>query len=343
MTSPRIVSTATASPPNRYPQEELLAMAGYQDPLRRGFFLNSGVAHRHMSFERDFKGQETFDEMNARARKFAVELGARAISGCLSGCGVVPGDLDFLATATCTVSLCPQLDTYFIRELGLRPQIQRVHVGDTGCASAMVALQAAYNHVKAFPGHKAAVACTEICSATYYRDESLVAAVGEAIFGDGAAAICLLDSGPGFEILDHRSLIRTEHQELTGFDFPEGRRRLILSKRLPKIGSLVLAEWVRDLLAAHALVREDIRFWILHSAGQRVLDYAQQDLGLTDDDLAISRSVLRDYGNMSSPTVLFALDRLMTSGQPRNGDLAVIAALGAGFAAEGALLRWAGN
>jgi len=94
------------------------------------------------------------------------------------------------------------------------------------------------------------------------------------------------------------------------------------------------------MLAAHDLKHRDIRFWILHSAGRKVLDNAQTLLGLSDEDMAFSRSVLRDYGNMSSATVLFVLERVIQSGLPRDGDLAVMAALGPGFAAEGALLQW---
>jgi len=337
---PTIFSAAIAVPSNRYLQEDLLAMAGYHDELRRSFFLNSGIASRNLSFDPGFRGLETIDEMNGRAQRSAISLGTDAIARALACGGLAPRDLDFLATSTCTVSLCPQLDTHFIRTLEMRPGIQRVHVGDTGCASALVAVQAAHNYLKAFPGRKAAVACAEICSAAYYRDGSPEAAVGEAIFSDGAAAICLSDAGAGFEILEHRSLIRTEHQELMGFDFPGGKRRLVLSRMVAKVGPAVLTEWVHDLLAAHNLQKEDVRFWILHSAGRRILDNAQVGLGLTDDDLSFSRGVLHDYGNMSSATVLFVLERVMTSGLPRPGDLAVLAALGPGFATEGALLRW---
>ena len=315
-------------------------MSGYHDEVRRSFFLNSGIASRNLSFGRDFQANETVVEMNDRARRSAVSIGSEAISRCLESGGGVPKDLDFLATSTCTLSLCPQLDTYFIRELQMRSNIQRAHIGDSGCASALVAVQAAYNHIKAFPGHKAAVACSEICSSTYYRDGSIEAAVGEAIFSDGAAAVMLGESGPGFEIVEHRSLIRPEHQALMGFAFPEGKRKLVLSRDVTKVGPAMLAEWVRDLLETHGLRKEDVRFWPLHSAGRRILDNAQQLMGLSDEDLSYSRGVLHDYGNMSSATVLFVLERVMRCGNPREGDVAVLAALGPGFAVEGALLRW---
>jgi alkylresorcinol/alkylpyrone synthase len=102
----------------------------------------------------------------------------------------------------------------------------------------------------------------------------------------------------------------------------------------------MLHELVEAMLEEHGLAKQDIRFWILHSAGRKVLDNARQYLGLSEDEFCWSRSVLRDYGNMSSATVLFVLEKVMSSGLPKPGDLAVMAALGPGFAAEGALLRW---
>ena len=340
--TPRIIALATAVPQNRYAQEELLRMAGH-DRARALFFLNSGIEHRHLYFEPGFRGDETIDEMNLRARRGATEIGGQAILKCLERAGATPLEVDFLATTTCTVSLCPQLDTRFIRDLNLPSSIRRVHVGDTGCASTMVALQAAWNHLQAYPGHRAVVAAVEICSAAYYRDGSTEAVIGEAIFADGAGAMYLSgsSSAAGFDVLAHKTLIRSEHIDLMGFDFPGGRRRLVLSKDVRQTAAGMLKELVEDLLQAHQLRTSDVRFWILHSAGRRVLENAQAGLGLGDEDLAFSREVLRDYGNMSSATVLFVLDKVVASGLPRPGDLAVMAALGPGFAAEGALLRWA--
>jgi alkylresorcinol/alkylpyrone synthase len=223
----------------------------------------------------------------------------------------------------------------------MSPFTQRAHIGDTGCAAAMVAVQAAWNHLRAFPDHRAVAASVEICSAALYRDGTAEAALGEAIFADGSGAVCLTCEGAGFEILGHKTVIRSEHIGLTGFEFPGGARRLVLSKDLPAVGAEVLADLAGALLQEHGLKQSDIRFWIVHSAGRKVLDRAQRRLGLDEQDLHFSREVFRKYGNMSSATVLFVLEEVMTSGRPQPGDLALMAAMGAGFAAEGALLRWA--
>ncbi|MFN3476901.1 MAG: type III polyketide synthase [Candidatus Methylomirabilales bacterium] len=340
MATPRIVGVATAVPPNRFSQEELLRLAGYDDPFRRSFFLNSGIRFRHLYLDRGFVPHESVDELNRRARKGALELGGEAIVKCLTKVGAASQEIEFLATTTCTVSLCPQLDTLFIKTLKLKPTVQRVHVGDTGCASALVALQAACNHLQAYPAHQAVVLSVEICSAAYFRDGTPEAAVGEALFADGAAALYLATSGEGVEVVSHRTLMKSEYLELMGFDFPGGRRRLVLSKDIREVGASMLKELIEGILEAHHLKKEDIRFWILHSAGRRVLENVQALLDLTDEDLAFSRAILRDYGNMSSATVLFVLEQVMASKLPKPGDLGVMAALGPGFAAEGALLRW---
>ena len=125
-----------------------------------------------------------------------------------------------------------------------------------------------------------------------------------------------------------------------GFTFPGGRHRVLLSPDVRRIAPAMMEEVASGLLKDHGLTRDDVRFWVLHSAGRRVIERAQATLGLDDDDVSFSREVLRRYGNMSSATVLFVLDQVLRSGRPKAGDWGVMIALGPGFAAEGALLRW---
>jgi predicted naringenin-chalcone synthase len=223
MDVPRILSVATANPPNRFTQSEVLALAGYPDERRRGFFLNSGIEGRYLAIERGvFSPDETLDQLQARFRAASVDLGVRALTAALAQAGREPRDLDFLATTTCTGRLCPSLDTLLIRALGLRHDIQRVHVGDTGCASAMVALQQAHNHLRAFPDHLAAVVAVEVSSTSYYLDDDLETAVANAIFADGAGAMLLGHAASGPRVVATRTLLRPEYLDLMGFTFPAG-------------------------------------------------------------------------------------------------------------------------
>jgi predicted naringenin-chalcone synthase len=341
MPAPRIVAVATATPRWQYDQDTLLRMAGYADHQRAGFFTNSQIERRHLYFDpATFTPDESVDDLQERFGRGAVELGAKAVQRAAARAGWSLDQIDFIATTTCTGRLCPSLDARIIAQLGLASRIQRVHVGDTGCASAMVALQQASNHVRAFPAHRAVVVAVELCSAAYYLDDRLESAVAHAIFADGAGAIALAGAGDGPAIVEHRTLFRSEHLPAMGFEYPGGRPRVVLSKEVRRIGGDMMKEMADALLATHGLKKEDVRHFVLHSAGRRVIEQARRLMGLADDDVAASRRVLREFGNMSSATIVFVLDEVLRSGRPAPGDWALMIALGPGFAAEGALLRF---
>jgi alkylresorcinol/alkylpyrone synthase len=341
MPYPRVAAVATATPAQRFTQAELLRLAGYRDERRRGFFQASDIAGRHLYIDPErFRPDESVDELQGRFRRGALELAERAARSALTRAGWTAADLDFIATTTCTGRLTPSLDAHLVSRLGCRGDVQRVHVGDTGCAAAVVALQQAWNHLQAFPGHRALVLAVEICSAAYFLDERLESAVAHAIFADGAGAVALARDGEGPAVLAHRTLFRPEHLDAMGFEYPGGRPRVILSKVVRSFGAGLMAEMARALLDVQGLKRDDVRHWVLHSAGRRVLDRARALLELDEEALAASRTVLREYGNMSSATILFVLDHVLRTQSPVPGDWGVMVGLGPGFAAEGALLRW---
>jgi predicted naringenin-chalcone synthase len=332
---------ATASPPHRFSQADLLALAGYGDSQRRGFFERSDIESRFLCIDPTrFHPPESVDEMQARFSEGALTLGEAAARQGLARAGWSAPDLDFLVTTTCTGRLTPSLDAHLIARLGCRPDIQRAHIGDTGCASAMVALQQAWNHLRAFPTHRALVIAVEICSAVYYLDHRLESAVAHAIFADGAGAVALSLEGSGPAIVAHRTLFRSEHLDAMGFEYPGGRPRVVLSKDVRRIGPAMLKEMAQVLMDAQGLKREDIRHWVLHSAGRRVLERAAGLLGLGEAEMAHARAVLRTHGNMSSATILFVLQRTLQAGSPMPGEWGLMIGLGPGFAAEGALLCW---
>lgn len=338
---PRLAAVATATPSQRYTQADVLALAGYADSQRRGFFEHSEIETRFLYMDpRTFRPDESVDALLGRARRGALELSERAARGALARAGWAAAAVDFVATTTCTARLTPSLDAHLVGRLGCRPDVQRAHIGDTGCASAMVALQQAWNHLQAFPSHRALVVAVEICSAAYFHDDRLESAVAHAIFADGAGAVALSAGGDGPALLAHRTLFRPEHLDAMGFDYPGGRPRVILSKDVRRIGASMLTEMARALMDLQGLKREDIRHWVLHSAGRRVLERARVLLDLAEADMAPARQVLRRYGNMSSATILFVLEELLGAASPVPGDWGLMIGLGPGFAAEGALLQW---
>ena len=341
MLAPKIAAVATATPPWRYDQATVLRMSGYDDPRRMGFFRNSLIEARHLYVDpATFTPDESVDQLNDRWRRGAVEVGKDAVARAIEGAGWRREDVDFLATTTCTGRVCPSLDAQIINELGLKSTIQRVHVGDTGCASAMVAMQQVSNHLRAFPDHRAVMVAVEICSAAYFLDDRLESAVAHAIFADGAGAIAISRDGAGPEIVEHRTMFRSEHLGAMGFEYPGGRPRVVLSKDVRRIGAGMMKEMADALMADNGLKTEDIAHFVLHSAGRRVIEQVAKLMTLDETRLAHSRSVLQQYGNMSSATVVFVLDDLLRSREPVSGDWGLMIALGPGFAAEGALLRW---
>jgi predicted naringenin-chalcone synthase len=341
MAAPKIAAVATATPPWRYDQATVLRMSGYDDPRRMGFFSNSLIEARHLYLDPEtFTPDENVDQLNERWRRGAIEVGTTAVARAIEGAGWRREDVDFLATTTCTGRVCPSLDSQIINELGLKSTIQRVHVGDTGCASAMVAMQQVSNHLRAFPEHRAVIVAVEICSAAYFLDDRLESAVAHAIFADGAGAIAISGDGPGPEIVEHRTMFRSEHLGAMGFEYPGGRPRVVLSKDVRRIGAGMMKEMADALLASRGLKKEEIAHFVLHSAGRRVIEQVGKLMELDESRLVHSRNVLQQYGNMSSATVVFVLDDLLRSREPAPGDWGVMIALGPGFAAEGALLRW---
>ncbi|MBI2524372.1 MAG: type III polyketide synthase [Candidatus Rokubacteria bacterium] len=341
MSPPRIVAAATSVPAHRFDQETLLRIAGYTDAQRAGFFANSQIEGRHLYLESDvFTPDETLDQLQKRFARGALQLGAEAVRRAVERAGWGLTDVDFLATTTCTGRLCPSLDARLIAQLGLKPSVQRVHVGDTGCASAMVALQQAHNHLRAFPRHRAVIVAVELCSTAYYLDSRLESAVAHAIFADGAGAVALATTGDGPAIVELRTIFRSEHLPAMGFEFPGGRLRVVLSKDVRRIGGAMMQEMAETLMAAQGLKREDVRHYVLHSAGRRVIEQARRLMDLDESQVAHSRRVLRHFGNMSSATVVFVLEDVLRTAAPTPGDWGLMIALGPGFAAEGALLRW---
>jgi len=341
MPFPKIAAVATATPPHRFTQAELLALAGYRDEERRGFFRRSDIEGRYLWIDPGtFRPNESVDELSERFRTGAQALGESAARRALAAAGWDALDVDFIATTTCTGRLTPSLDARLIGRLGCRADVQRVHVGDTGCASAMVALQQASNYVTAFPGRRALVIAVEICSAAYFLDDRLESAVAHAIFADGAGALAITTDGPGPSIVAQRTLFRPEHLDAMGVEYPGGRPRVVLSKDVRRIGAAMMGEMAAALMAAQGLKRDDIGYWVLHSAGRRVIDRARSLLELSEEQVSHSRSVLRRFGNMSSATILFVLDETLREESPVPDDWGLMIGLGPGFAAEGALLRW---
>jgi 3,5-dihydroxyphenylacetyl-CoA synthase len=342
--SPHILGIGTANPPARLSQDETYQAAGYNSERVRKIFLNSDIEYRHFYFGGAPNRHENSDQLNQRYLAGAVSTGCHAVLDCLGAAGKTVKDVDFLAVCTCTGYVCPDVGSRLIAHMGFRKNVQRASIVGLGCAGALPTLQRAADFVRANPGRLALMLAVEICSACYFVDPSLETVVGNAICADGAAAFLLGDetrNGAAYpRVVDFETFLDANNIEEVGLQHRSGKLRIVLGISIQHLAGGMIEEALQKLLLRHGLRHSDIRFWVVHPGGRKVIDNVQKHFGMSDDQLRFTRNILRNYGNMSSPTVMFVLDDVVRTGNPQPGDWGVMIALGPGMAAEGALLRW---
>ena len=345
MSNPRILAVGTANPPHRFTQEEAYRLAGYEDRRILQIFLHSDIDYRHFYLDPEtFSGNETPDQLNQRYLRGAMETGCHAVNRCLEAAGISTQDVDLFLVCTCTGYVCPDLATRLIGHMRFRRDVHRAPMLGLGCAGALPTLQRAWDYARAHPGANALMLAVEICSASYYLDDTLETVVGNAICADGAAAFLLSTEGSPTsrfpEVVDFESFLDAEQIDKVGFEQREGKLRIILAAEIRELAAPMIERALEPLLKRHGLAHSDIRFWVAHPGGRKVINNVQKHLGLTDEQVRFSKTVMRNYGNMSSPTVMFVLDEVVRNGDPQPGDWGVMVALGPGMAAEAALLKW---
>lgn len=346
--APRIAALGTATPPRRYSQREIYEISTrfyprYRDRRIEQIFMSSDIEYRHLALDKEtFVPFETADELHARFATNAVPLAAQAITRCMEQGRMTLDEIDYIVAVTCTGYLCPGLSALLIKELGMRTNLQRADLVGMGCAGAMPGLQRGYDYVMAYPDRKALVVTVEICSACYYVDDSLETVVGNAICADGAAAVVVAnrDSEGSPTITRFETLLEPAYIDTVGFQFRSGMLRIVLSKDIRDSAGGLAENLIQRMLTQEGITREEVKHWIVHSGGRKVIDSIKKEAGLSEEQLRHSRCVLRNFGNMSSPTVLFVLNEVMTNDPPQKGDIGVMLAMGPGLAIEGAVLRW---
>ena len=349
MNLPRIINIGTANPPLRLTQEEVFRAVGYESERIRRIFLNSDIDYRHFYLEGSLDRSETSDQLNQRYLRGATKTGCLAIMNCLKAAALPARSVDYLAVCTCTGYVCPDVGSRLIAHMGFRDDVQRASMIGLGCAGAVPTLRSTVDFLRANPGKTALMLAVEICSACYFVDKTLETVVGNAICADGAAAFLLTaDEGAGNrfpqvvypQVVDFETFLDPEQIDEVGLDHRDSKLRIVLGASIQHLAAPMIEVALSRLLTRHGLSHSDIRFWIVHPGGRKVIDNVQKYFGMTDEQLRFSRTVLRNYGNMSSPTVMFVLDEAVRNGDPRPGDWGIMVALGPGMAAETALLRW---
>ena len=206
-----------------------------------------------------------------------------------------------------------------------------------------MALARAFEYLQAFPHHTVIVVAVELPSLTFqFHDLSPANVISSALFGDGAAAIILFGESVSGRprILATESTLFPQTIEVMGFDLRDTGFHIVLSTEIPEIVRAEVPQLVSRFLGDQGISVGDISHFLLHPGGRRVLEGLVECLGITPEHATVSKAILRDYGNLSSASVLCILDRFLTTEQTRPGDLGLLLAFGPGFSAESLLLQW---
>lgn len=346
---PRLLSVATDNPGRRYRQQELVDLFGITDRRISRLFANTHINSRFLSLrEPDEHGKlraESGLELNDKHRAQAVAAGGRAIKKALMQAGLEPQDIDYIACITSTGFLCPGLSAHMVREAGLPPNVHRLDVVGMGCNAGLNGMQPLVNFCRLNPTSYALLVCAEICSASYVVDDTVRTAVVNSLFGDGVAAAVFghaaaEDHECGPEILGFTSYIMQEHLQTMRFDYTDGKYSFYLDKDIPYVIGGNAERPVGELLRRFGLKQHDVKHWIVHSGGKKVIDAIKFNLGLSSHAVRHTEGVLRDLGNLSSGSFLFSYQRLDEERVAEKGDYGLMMTMGPGATIECCLARF---
>ena len=341
-----LLSLATAVPPYVIAQAEAKALArgafgGKKALFDRlsGVFDNAGIARRHIVAPHDwYLAHHGWHDRNAVYLEAAEKLFVEAAGAAIEKAGLMPEQIDGVVTASTTGIATPSLDARAASRVGFRKDIRRVPVFGLGCAGGVSGLSLAARLASADPGSHWLMVTVETCSISIQLDsDDPAAVVATALFGDGAAA-AVVASG-------HHSLARItgsaeklwpETLRIMGWDVQDPGLAVVFDRAIPPFIEAELAQAVDEMCGSMGISPGDIDRLCSHPGGVKVIDAIESALRLHQGELNLEREVLRDYGNMSAPTVLFVLDRLLNKGLPGK---TMMTAFGPGFTCAGLLLE----
>ena len=348
-----ILGTGTAVPENPLDQQavaEVVAAAsgltGRQTRTILALFRRAGVSARHSVLLEDgapgrafYEGRDgtpgTAERMDLYER-LAGPLAEKACRRALEDASLPPAGTTHLVTASCTGFAAPGWDLHLIEKLPLDRTVQRTHLGFMGCHAALNAIRVAAAITGADPLARVLVCCTELCTLHLrpYRDRGQASCT--ALFGDGAGALVMGSSGEGWRVAANGSRILPGTSQAMGWRVGDHGFEIELSARVPGLVGEVLGATVDEWLEGLGRSRQEIESWAIHPGGPRILEAATEALGIPTEAVEVSREVLRDYGNLSSATLVFVLERLIRREAPRP---CVALAFGPGLTIEAALFE----
>jgi len=353
----RIASVGRAFPPNYYHQQELLEAfrriwAGQLfnperlDRLHR----NVQVEGRHLALPiEEYEGLETWGQANDAWIRVAEQIGEKAVRDALHGAGIAAETLGAFISVSVTGIATPSLDARLMNRLRLPGHIKRMPIFGLGCVAGAAGIARAADYVRAFPDQAAVLLSVELCSLTVQTgDLSVANLISSGLFGDGAAAVVVVGEGverigateAGPRIVDTQSIFYPDSERVMGWDISEKGFQVVLSSEVPDVVRKHLRGDVDGFLGRHGLERRDIRSWVAHPGGPKVLEAMEETLELGPDALEITWRSLAEVGNLSSTSVLLVLKETLENRRPPAGSPGLLLALGPGFCSELVLLEW---
>jgi alkylresorcinol/alkylpyrone synthase len=337
-----LLALATAVPPHIIDQAQaeqraraIFAPAFARFPQLTDVFVNAGIARRHSVRPIEwFDAPRDWTERTQAYLDGASELFVRAARAALARAGLKPEDIDTVVTVSSTGIATPSLEARVAGGLGLRPDCRRVPVFGLGCAGGVSGLAIASRLARAEPGGVVLMVAVELCTLAFRLDRGRKEdVIATALFGDGAVAVLLRAGQPGEGVAQIGAA--AEHTwpgtlDIMGWSIDPIGFGVLLSRALPRFVEERLAEPARRFVDQAGLGPARPRY-VCHPGGAKVLGAIEAALALGDGTLALEREVLRDFGNMSAPSVLFVLERALAKGFT---GTAVISALGPGFTAS---------
>jgi alkylresorcinol/alkylpyrone synthase len=358
----KIASAASAFPKHYYTQKVLLErLQDYWGPQLKNPLLLARL-HRNVTVDgrylavpaEQYVDIKTWGQANDIWIKVAQELGERALCLALHNAGLKKEDLGCLLFTTVTGVASPSIDGMLINRMGLPANIRRTPIFGLGCVAGAAGIARASDYVRAYPSQAAALVSVELCSLTLQREDLSVAnLISSGLFADGSAAVIV--TGDEFEasqlensgttisgptILATRSIFYPNTEDMMGWNISEKGFRIILSTEVPTLIRQNLGRDVDSFLADNGHQRSDLKSFVLHTGGPKVLDASADALGLHNGELDASWDCLRKVGNLSSASVLCVLEDVMKNRRPAPGTLGLLAAMGPGFCSELLLLQW---
>ena len=348
-----IIGLGTASPPHRYTQRagweavENWPQFSQLKPrskavLKKVLCGDNGIDARHLALETLAEVfDRTPDALQARFARHAPTLAAEAARRALKNADCQPEEIDAVLISTCTGYLCPGLTSYVSESLGLRPDVFALDLVGQGCGAALPNLRAGEAILTAGRAKRVLSVCVEICSAAFYLDDDPGVLISLCLFSDGAAAAVLSNKPmPERRRVEWKftdSLLVTDERDTLRFGHKNGMLRNILLPQVPRVAGELAAKLFSESLVAADVKRSQITGWILHTGGRAVILALRDKLKLNESAVRHSSAVLREFGNISSPTVFFVLERALNDAVP--DGLWWMSAFGAGFSCHGAILE----